>query len=379
VIEPYVIDVPDAALEDLSRRLRAARWPDAETAAGWSQGVPLTVLQELCGYWADGYDWRRCERELDALGQYRTEIAGLGIHFLHVRSRHPGATPLLLTHGWPGSILEFRKAIPALVDPTAHGGRADDAFHVVCPSLPGFGFSDRPTEAGWGVARIADAWATLMDRLGYERFGAQGGDWGAMVTTRLAQRHPGRLVGIHLNWAILSAAGLRDQGTPTSEEVEALAALRRLLDHEWGYALQQRTRPQTLGYGLADSPAGQCAWILEKLVRWSDCGDDFTRAYTRDEILDGVTLYWLRNTGASSARLYWESLATELADATSVLVPAAYSAFPREFACFSERWVASRYRDLRHYRRLERGGHFAAMEQPAAFVDELRHAFRAMR
>jgi epoxide hydrolase len=372
-VEPFTLAVPEHQLDDLRDRLARTRWPERETVDDWSQGIPLAYVQDLCRYWADGYDWRRAEAALNAVGQFKTEIDGLGIHFLHARSPHEGALPLLLTHGWPGSVVEFLKVIGPLVDPPDPA----DAFHVVCPSLPGYGFSDKPAAAGWGVPRIADAWAELMRRLGYGRYGAQGGDWGAIVTARLGVADPEHLAGIHLHMAVLSQAAIEAAGEPTPEEraaLEVIAEFRRTGD---GYSRQQRTRPQTLGYGLVDSPAAQCAWIVEKFWAWTDCDGDPANVLTRDEMLDNVMLHWLPATGASSARLYWESSGARPDD--PIEVPAGFSAFPKEIFPVSRRWLEYRLRDLRHYNVLDRGGHFAAFEQPALYVDELRTFFSGLR
>jgi pimeloyl-ACP methyl ester carboxylesterase len=376
-IVPFQLEVPDAELDDLRSRLRSTRWPDPEPVSDWSQGIPLAYLKELCRYWGEEYDWRAAERRLDEVGQFRTEIDGLGIHFLHRRSSHPDALPLVLTHGWPGSVVEFLKVIGPLTEPTRFGGSASDAFHVVCPSLPGFGFSDKPTTTGWDVDRIAAAWAELMSRLGYEHYGAQGGDWGSEVTTSLARADPDHVVGVHVNMVFISPDDIAKVGTPNADEQAALAAIAEYRRSRSGYARQQATRPQTLGYGLADSPAGQCAWIVEKFWDWSDCDGDPLNVFTRDELLDNVMLYWLPDTATSSARLYWETYGT--ADTLPVEVPAGVSTFPRELFPAPRRWVAQRFRDLRHYGEPPRGGHFAAFERPELFVDEVRAFFRHVR
>ena len=376
-VEPFTLAVPDAELEDLRARLRATRWPEPETVADWSQGIPLDYVRELCAHWAGAYDWRRLEARLNGLGQHRTVVDGVGIHLLHVRSPHPQALPLLITHGWPGSVVEFLDVLGPLADPVAHGGDPADAFHVVCPSLPGYGFSDRPTEPGWGVERIARAWVTVMVRLGYERFGAQGGDWGAMVTTQLALDHPGRLAGVHLNMPLVSPEAMAAAGEPDAEEQ---ALLDRYAEHRRrgdAYARLQGTRPQTLGYGLVDSPAALCAWIVEKFHAWTDNAGHPEDAVARDTLLDNLMLYWLPATGASAARLYWESYRRR--DLRPLDVPVAVTAFPREIFPVSPRWAAHQFRDLRHFGRPARGGHFAALEQPAVFVDEVRAGFRTMR
>jgi pimeloyl-ACP methyl ester carboxylesterase len=382
-IAPFRIEVPEADLDDLRRRLRRTRWPDPETVDDWSQGVPLLYLQRLCRYWADSYDWRVTEARLNAWPQLTVEVDGLGIHVLDARSPHPGALPLVLTHGWPGSVVEFLDVLGPLTDPSAHGGDAADAFHVLCPSLPGYGFSDKPTSAGWGVERIADAWAELMARLGHERYGAAGSDWGTTISTLLAHRDRDHVAGIHVV-PPLAAPDPATFGDLTPAERAALADLERSGREESGYSEQQATRPQTLGYGLVDSPAGLCAWIVEKFRAWTDNGGDPEDALTRDQMLDDVMLYWLPGTGASSARLYWESIRLvsgwfTRATTDTVEVPTGCSIFPREVPRASRRWAERRYTDIRHWHELDRGGHFPALEQPALFVDEIRSFFRLVR
>ncbi len=375
-IVPSPIQVPDSALDDLKQRLAATRWPDEETPKDWSQGIPLAYMQEVVEYWASEYDWRRCEEKVNRFDPSKTELDGLGIHFLHVRSSREDALPLVMTHGWPGSIIEFLKVIEPLVDPEGHGGDGADAFHVVCPTLPGFGFSDKPAETGWQVQRIARAWTELMARLGYERYVAQGGDWGSFVTCEIALADPEHCAGIHTNMPIVWP----DPETMTNlepSEQAALEALQHYQDWESGYAKQQSTRPQTLGYGLADSPAGQAAWILEKFWAWTDSDGHPENVLTRDELLDNVMFYWLPGTGASSARIYWESLNKIGFD--PIHIPAGISIFPREIFGCSRRWAEKRFTRLVHWNKPAKGGHFAAFEQPAAFVDELRTCFRHMR
>lgn len=375
-VTPYRIQVPDDELANLRDRLLRTRWPDRETVADWSQGAPLSFVQDLCAYWADAYDWRARESYLNTFPQYRTTVDGLSIHFIHARSPHEDALPLVLTHGWPGSVVEFHKVIGPLTDPESHGADASDAFHVVCPSLPGYGFSDKPTQPGWGVGRIADAWAALMQRLGYDRYGAQGGDWGAEVTRQLGRRHPEQVAGIHLNMVVVAPdpATMNDL---TDAEKAALASTTHYLNSDSGYLKQQSTRPQTLGYGLVDSPAGQCAWIVEKFWSWSDCdGDPFT-VFTRDELLDNVMFYWLPAAGASSARLYWESTAGAQRD--PVAVPTGCSIFPKEIIRPSRRWAERDFADIRWWDEPARGGHFAAFEQPELFVGQVRSFFRLVR
>ncbi len=375
-ITPFRIEIPEADLDDLRQRLRQTRWPDAETVGDWSQGIPLAYTRDLCEYWLSGYDWRACEASLNQFPQFRTRIDGLDIHFLHVRSPHENALPLVMTHGWPGSVVEFRKVIGPLTDPVAHGGDAADAFHLVCPSLPGFGFSGKPSAPGWGVARIADAWDQLMTRVGYGSYGAQGGDWGSGVTASLGLRHGDHVTGIHLNMSTAppDPATMDDL---TGFEQAALAAMKHYRDWDSGYSKQQSTRPQTVGYGLVDSPAGLCAWITEKFWSWTDCDGDPANVLTRDEMLDNIMLYWLPATGASSARLYWESFGKPLAG--TVRVPVGCSVFPKEIFRVSRRWAEKAYPDLRYWNAPARGGHFAAFEQPGIFVDEVRAAFRSFR
>ena len=373
---PFRIEIPDDAVDDLRRRLGATRWPEKETVDDWSQGIPLAYVQELCAYWADGYDFAAAEQRLNAFPQFRMPVEGdgesLDIHFLHVRSPYEAATPLLLTHGWPGSVVEFLEVIDPLTNPPD----AADAFHVVVPSLPGYGWSEKPSRPGWDVHRIARAWDELMARLGYDRYGAQGGDWGAMVTTSLGQQRPERCVGIHLNMAIAMPIE-EDFADLTETEQRALADIGEHSNTGMGYSSQQSTRPQTLGYGLVDSPAGQCAWIVEKFWAWTDCKGHPENALSRDHMLDNVMAYWLPATGASSARLYWESFKNP--NTEGVPLPSGISVFPREIIRPSRRWAERRFTDLRWFNELDAGGHFAAFEQPAAFVDEVRGFFRLLR
>jgi pimeloyl-ACP methyl ester carboxylesterase len=375
-VTPFTIAVPEADLSDLRQRLARTRWPEPETVDDWSQGIPLSYVQELCRYWEKDYDWRASEARLNRFPQFRTPIDGLGVHFIHARSPHAGAFPLVITHGWPGSIVEFHKVIEPLTNPTAFGGDAADAFHVVCPSLPGYGFSDRPTSPGWGIQRTARAWAALMAGLGYDRYGAQGGDWGAAVTVSIGQQDVEHVAGIHLNMQMVGA----DRSTLddlTDREKAALESINYYNQWDSGYSKQQSTRPQTLGYGLVDSPAGQCAWIVEKFWAWTDCDGHPENALTRDEMLDNVMLYWVPGTGASSARMYWESFNVPNRD--PVTVPVGCSVFPKEIFRPSQRWAARRYPDIRYWNELDKGGHFAAFEQPETYVNEVRSFFRLIR
>jgi len=369
---------PDAVIEDLRARLRNTRWPEPETVTDWSQGTPLAYTRELCRYWLEDYDWPAASARLNQFPQFTTAIDGLDIHFIHVRSPHPDATPLVLTHGWPGSVAEFRAVIGPLTDPVAHGGSAVDAFHVVCPSLPGYGFSGKPATAGWGAERIADAWDQLMGRLGYERYGAQGGDWGSLVTMNLAWHHPDHLVGIHLN--MVPGAGPADRAAAdlTDAERSSLAALAEHQKTGTGYSKQQSTRPQSVGYGLVDSPAALAGWIVEKFYAWTDNDGDPASAVSADDLLDNLMLYWLPAAGASAARLYWESL-SRFRGAAPITVPAGCSIFPAEIYRPSRRWAEPLFTDLRYWNELDKGGHFAAFEQPEAFIAEVRAAFGAFR
>jgi pimeloyl-ACP methyl ester carboxylesterase len=371
-IESFTIEFGDQAIADLRDRLRRTRWPERETVTDWSQGVPLTYLQELCGYWAEDYDFAAAQQRLNNHSNHRVVIDGLGIHFVHVRSRRSNAIPVVLSHGWPGSFVEFEGVIDALVDPPDPA----DAFDVVVPSLPGYGFSDRPAETGWDVARIARAFDELMAQLGYDRYAAQGGDWGAMITHELARQFPDRIMAIHTNMPFVSFNSI-DTTDITAEEQAGLDAMDLHRRTGRGYSEQQSTRPQTLGYALTDSPVGQCAWIVEKFWAWTDCDGHPERALTRDQMLDNISVYWFAATAASSGRLYWESL--RQANAAPVTVPTGISVFPKEIFPISRRWAETRYLDLRYFNRLERGGHFAAFEQPALFVEELRKFFRLLR
>ncbi|MGY1679292.1 epoxide hydrolase family protein [Geodermatophilus sp. SYSU D01176] len=393
-IRPFRVDVPEEALTELRRRIAATVWPDRETVPDSSQGVPLATMQELARHWATGYDWRRCEARLQALPQFVTGIDGLDIHFIHVRSRHDDALPLVVTHGWPGSIIEQLKIIDPLVDPTAHGGSASDAFHVVIPSMPGYGFSGKPTSPGWGPERMGRAWAELMQRLGYPRYVAQGGDWGAFVVDQMGLQAPEGLLGIHTNMPatvpadvdqVLVAGGPPPSGLADEEHRACEQLLRTYQQVE--YARYMAARPQTL-YGIADSPIGLAAWLLdhndadgqpaaavaEALQRTTSA----TGELTRDELLDNITLYWLTNTGVSASRLYWEYKGGFF-NAKGVTIPVAVSVFPGEQYEAPRSWTERAYPGLVHYNRLDRGGHFAAWEQPQLFVEELRAGFRSLR
>ena len=366
-IKPFHLNIPQGQLDDLRARLANTRWPERETVDDGSQGAPLASVQKLCDYWLNDYDWRRCEARLNSFEQFTTEIDGLEIHFLHIRSAHADALPMIMTHGWPGSVIEFLEVIDPLTNPTAHGGEAKDAFHLVIPSLPGFGFSAKPTGSGWGIHRIARAWAELMQRLGYRQWVAQGGDWGAGVTTAIGTLKPEGCRAIHLNMPLVQ---------PKPEDM-ALGDMQHYQDWESGYSKQQATRPQTLGYALVDSPVGQAAWIYEKFHGWTDNQGNPEDALSYDKMLDNIMLYWLNASGASSSRLYWESFRDMFT--TPMDIPVGVSIFPRELFRPSRRWAERVYLNLIHWNDLDKGGHFAAFEQPQLFVGELRACFGRIR
>ncbi|HUF84472.1 MAG TPA: epoxide hydrolase [Acidimicrobiia bacterium] len=374
-IRPFTIDVGDDVLADLRRRLHDTRWPEAELVDDWSQGVPLAYLREVCRYWADEYDWRAREAALNRFDQFVTTIDGVDIHFVHVRSPNPDALPLCVTHGWPGSIVEFHKVIEPLTDPAGHGGDPADAFHLVCPSLPGYGFSGKPPTTGWGVEKFADVWAELAARLGYDRYGAQGGDWGSAVTAAIGRQDPEHCLGVHMT--LNMGARPTSEGDPTPAEQRALDGLAYYRKWDSGYSKQQSTRPQTVGDGLTDSPAGQAAWILEKFWAWTDCDGHPENVLTRDELLDNIMLYWVTATAASSGRLYWESFGRGRRD--PVTIPAGFAAYPEEIVPPVRAWSEAGFTDIRHFAEMPRGGHFAAFEQPELFVDDVRTFFRLLR
>jgi pimeloyl-ACP methyl ester carboxylesterase len=386
-VRPFRVDTPEAALEDLRRRIAATRWPSRELVDDRSQGVQLATLQALARYWTTDYDWRKAEAKLNALPQFMTRIDGVDIHFLHVRSRHEDASPLLMTHGWPGSVVELLETVGPLTDPTAHGGTSEDAFHLVLPSIPGYGFSGEPTELGWDAGRTARAWAELMGRLGYTRYVAQGGDVGASVTDAMGRQAPPGLVGIHTNLLVTVLAG--PQPTESEQERAAADQLATFRATGFGYFLEQATRPQTIGYALLDSPVALAGWMLD---HDTDSYEKITRAFvdgqpvgnlTRDHIVDNVTLYWLTGTGASAARSYWESgrAAARAAGQAppAVSVPAGFTTFPGEIFRAPRSWVENSYPNLTYFNEAERGGHFAAWEEPELFSQEIRAAFRSLR
>ncbi|RCG28703.1 epoxide hydrolase [Sphaerisporangium album] len=375
-ITPLRLYVPPSALTDLRYRLGNIRWPVEELVTDWTQGAPLRRMQRLVEYWRTRYDWRRLENRLNAIGQYRTLIDGVSVHFLHVRSPHRDATPIILTHGWPGSVVEFLDVIGPLTDPTRHGGRAEDAFHVVVPSMPGFGFSSKPTVTGWNSARIAAAWITLMRRLGYQGYIAQGGDWGGPITTFMGKLRPRELAAVHLNFPMLMGAPVSP--VPTPEEQEALAQMAEHGNNGAAFSQAMRTEPQTFAYGLTDSPVGQASWIYEKLAIWSDSGKNPESIWSYDQIIDTIMMYWVPDNAASAARLYWEGLATDYIT-QELDLPVGVSVFPKELYRPPRIWGERVYRDLRYWNTPERGGHFAAFEQPELFTEELRRFARTVR
>jgi pimeloyl-ACP methyl ester carboxylesterase len=387
-IRPFHVDIPDEALEDLRRRIAATRLPSKELVPDRSQGVQLETIQELAHYWATEYDWRRCEARLNALPQFKTEIDGVDVHFIHVKSRHEDALPLTVTHGWPGSVIELLEIVGPLTDPTAHGGRAEDAFHLVLPSVPGYAFSAEPTELGWYAGRVAEAWGKLMPRLGYPRYVAQGGDVGAAVTDAMGRQAPEGLIGIHTNLFVPGLGG-GDFPKETEEEKAAAAAGAAFRATGFGYFLEQTTRPQTIGYALLDSPVALAAWMLD---HDTDSYYKISSAFverqpvgglTRDHILDNITTYWLTGTGASAARSYWESgLATARSAGQApppVSVPVGFTTFPGEIVPTPRSWVEKAYPTLTYFNKVDRGGHFAAWEEPELFTTEIRAAFQALR
>jgi pimeloyl-ACP methyl ester carboxylesterase len=387
-IRPFQVEIPEEQLIDLRDRIEATRWPHKELVDDRTQGVQLATVQELAGYWASDYDWRRTEAKLNALPQFKTEIDGVDIHFIHVKSRHENALPLIMTHGWPGSVIELLETIGPLTDPTAHGGRAEDAFDLVLPSVPGYGFSGEPAELGWFAGRVAQAWPELMRRLGYTRYVAQGGDVGAAVTDAMGRQAPEGLVGIHTN-LLVPALGGAPMPTDTEEEKAAAAAGAAFRQTGFGYFLEQTTRPQTIGYALLDSPVALAAWMLD---HDTDSYYKISQAFvegkpsgnlTRDHILDNITLYWLTGTGASAARSYWESGQAQARAAGQapppVSIPVAFTTFPGEIFPAPRSWVEKSYSTLVYYNKVDRGGHFAAWEEPELFSSELREAFRSVR
>jgi len=390
-IRPFKVHVPEAAVADLRRRVQATRWPDRELVHDDSQGLALAQLQALASYWGNGYDWRRLEAKLNALPQFTTTIDGVEIHFIHVRSRHEGALPVILTHGWPGSILEFVDSIGPLTDPLAHGGVAADAFDVVIPSIPGYGFSGIPTELGWNPERVGRAWDVLMKRLGYTRYVSQGGDHGSVISDAMARQAPQGLIGIHLTMpatvptelvAAINSGAPAPMALPADEQ-RAFDALSSFFGHNAAYGAMMVTRPQTIGYALNDSPVGLAAWMYDKIVQWTDSDGVPERVLGRDAILDDISLYWLTGTATAAGRFYWENhnnnFSAEAQKTTQIRVPVAVSVFPGEIYRAPKAWTERAYPSLYYFNQLDKGGHFAAWEQPQLFSAELRAAFRPLR
>ncbi len=390
-IRSFHIAVPEAALEDLRNRIAGTRWPDRELVSDQSQGVKLKTIQDLVRYWGKDYDWRKAEAKLNALPEFVTQIDGVDIQFVQVKSRHPNAMPLLITHGWPGSIFELIKVIGPLTDPTAYGGRAEDAFDLVLPSMPGYGFSGKPQGTGWGPDRIARAWDVLMKRLGYKYYVSQGGDWGSVVARAMARQAPAGLLGIHVNMPATVPADVAqalNNGEPaprglTDVERAAFDSLNDLYKRGGGYAAMMVTRPQTVGYGLADSPAGQAAWIYDKFAAWTHTGGEPERELSKDDMLDDITLYWLTNSATSSAQLYWENNNNNFnamnQKTAEISIPVAVTVFPGEIYRAPRSWTQQAYRNLIYFHEVDKGGHFAAWEQPGVFAAEIRAAFRPLR
>lgn len=386
-IRTFRIAIPDADILAMKRRIAETRWADAQPASDDSQGVRRQTLEPLTRYWSGDYDWRKVEAKLNALPMFMTDIDGLNIHFIHIRSHHKNAMPMILTHGWPGSVLEFLKVIGPLTDPVSYGARADDAFHLVIPSIPGFGFSGKPSTTGWGSDRIGRAWSTLMLRLGYDRYVSQGGDCGSVISQRMALQHVPGLLGIHLNMpavvpadvAKILAAGDPAPAALTAKERSAFEQLEAFYRDNSAYAAMMNTRPQTIGYALVDSPVGMAAWMYEKIAQWTYSGGQPERVLSRDEILDDLSLYWLTSTGASAARIYWEDHSNNFNARGTIDVPVAVSVFPGEIFRAPKSWAERCYKNLYYFNEAENGGHFAAWEQPQLFAEEVRAAFRPLR
>lgn len=373
-IKKFNIEISQSKLDDLQQRLTLTRWPEKETPDDWTQGIPLSYMKEIHDYWLNDYDWRKHEKEINKFPQFLTTINELDVHFIHFKSPHKNAKPLIITHGWPGSVVEFFKVIERLADPKIDGSNSEIAFDIITPSLPGFGFSGKPKKPGFGVEKIADTFSKLMQTLGYEKYFAQGGDWGAAVTTALGTQDS-NCEAIHLNMAVVSP-DMETMNDLTEFEQQALAGFQFYQEWDSGYSKQQSTRPQTLGYGLTDSPIGQAAWILEKFYQWTDCDGHPENAVSRDELLTNVMFYWLTETAASSARLYWESFGDF--NGGEVKTPTGVSIYPKEIFKASERWLKKRYTDLRYYNVLDSGGHFAALEKPDLYVNEIRSFFSSL-
>ncbi|MCR8557310.1 epoxide hydrolase [Mucilaginibacter sp. BJC16-A38] len=385
-IRPFKAEIPEAAIADMRKRIVETRWPAKETVADQSQGMKLEKLQELASYWATDYDWRKAEAKLNAYPQFITNIDGLDIHFIHVRSKNPNAMPMIMTHGWPGSIFELLKVIGPLTDPVAYGGKAEDAFDLVIPSIPGFGFSGKPTATGWDSDHIGHAWAELMARLGYTKYVSQGGDCGSVISQRMAKNHEKGLIGIHVNMpatvppeiAKALTDGDKAPAGLSAKELEAFKTLDIFYRKSTGYSGMMVTRPQTIGYSLADSPVGQAAWMYDEFAGWTFSGGDPEKSLTKDEMLDDISLYWLTNTGASSARIYWEDHSNNF-NAVNLTLPVAVTVFPGEIYKAPKTWANRAYHNLIYFNEVNKGGHFAAWEEPQLFSEEIRKAFKSLR
>ena len=378
-IKPYKIKISNEDLEDLKGRLSSTRWPEKETVEDWSQGVPLSYIKEVHDYWINEYDWRSREEYYNSFPQFITDIEGIDIHFIHIKSKHEEAQPLIMSHGWPGSIVEFHKVINSLVDPLSYGGKAEDAFHLVCPTLPGYGFSGKPTQRGTGVERIAELWDLLMNKIGYSKYFAQGGDWGSAITIAIGKQNKGSCKGLHVN---MPFAPPTKEALENPSERDKIAFEDLNYYQEWGsgYSKQQSTRPQTLGYGLVDSPIGQASWIIEKFYEWTDCDGHPENIFTKEELLDNVMFYWLTKSASSSARLYWESFGSFGGNPEEKLeIPIGCSIFPKEISRTPRSWAEQVYSNIVYWNELEKGGHFAAFEQPQIFLDEIRKSFKLMK
>lgn len=385
-IRPFRVNIPDAAITDMRKRITETRWPEKETVADQSQGVKLEKLKELSQYWATDYDWKKAEEKLNAFPQFITNIDGLDIHFIHVRSKNPKAMPMIMTHGWPGSVFELLKVIGPLTDPVAYGGKAEDAFDLVIPSIPGFGFSGKPTATGWDSDHIGHAWAELMARLGYKSYVSQGGDCGSVISQRMAKNHEKGLIGIHVNMPATVPAevakalksGEKAPAGLSAKELEAFKTLDIFYRNSTGYSGMMVTRPQTIGYSLADSPVGQAAWMYDEFAGWTFSGGDPEKSLTKDEMLDDISLYWLTNTGASSARIYWEDHSNNF-NAVNLSLPVAVTVFPGEIYKAPKTWATRAYHNLIYFNEVDKGGHFAAWEEPQLFTEEVRKAFKTLR
>ena len=376
-ISPFKIKVADEEIDDLKARLKNARWPEQATLSGWEQGVPLDYAVYLMDYWRKDYNWRECESYLNGLPHFSTVIDNQEIAFIHVKSKHEEAKPLILTHGWPGSVIEFVNVIEPLVNPVENGGSEKNAFHLVLPSIPGFGFAEKPSVNGWGIEKVASAWTELMRRLGYDSYYAQGGDWGSAITTQIGISQSHVCKGMHLNMALVHPSEGAKENI-TDFEKEALRGVDYYMQSDSGYSKIQSTKPQTIGYGLVDSPVAQATWIIDKFWRWTDCRGNLDNAVTRKHLFDNISFYWFSKAGASSARIYWESFNKVLTSNEEVLIPTGISVFPKEIFRASERWCRERYKNLVYYNQLTEGGHFAALEKPEEFVKEIRKAFDKM-